>query len=213
MIQIVGSIRKENIYYAKQKKRKKESGEKRRGDQDGRIGRCWAHLPHHGHIKQTSPCGSILTEKKKWETGRKTLNNQGYKKIHTESGRKRREMIRSGPVSLEVDTEEEGDYMGSEIPWEWAVWTTYWVGVLGSNARRMSPLSWFKNQWDWQWGFRKPRLHSWRVHTCWLTPPKKCRGNRLKLLCGPEQFPAIALAPTLAQGKHLLWPLHNATPH
>ena len=41
--------------------------------------------------------------------------------------------------------------------------------ALGSNTRKMSPLNWFKNQWDLQEGYRKPRLHSWRVCTHLLT--------------------------------------------
>ena len=37
--------------------------------------------------------------------------------IPMESGRKGREVIRSGPVSRRRDTEVEGDYMGRDPPW------------------------------------------------------------------------------------------------
>ena len=43
-------------------------------------------------------------------------------------GRKGREAIRSGPVLLGEDTEEEGDYTDSQIvPRESVVQSTYWV--------------------------------------------------------------------------------------
>lgn len=41
------------------------------GDQDGRGGGQWAHLPHK-HIKNTSTCGAILAENK-LKTDSKTL--------------------------------------------------------------------------------------------------------------------------------------------
>ena len=48
--------------------------------------------------------------------------------MHTESGRQRREVIRSGPESLGRDTEKEEDCKGWEIlPGEWEVQTTYWA--------------------------------------------------------------------------------------
>lgn len=48
--------------------------------------------------------------------------------IYTEVGRKRRETIGSGSVSLGGDTEEEGGPRGSEsLPGEWMVQTTNWA--------------------------------------------------------------------------------------
>ena len=32
--------------------------------------------------------------------------------------------------------------------------------TLGSNTRKMSPLSWFENQWDLLEGYKQPRLSS-----------------------------------------------------
>ena len=66
------------------------------------------------HSKNTSTCGTILTENQQ-ETGRKTHTTKAVRKIHTDSGRKRREAIKSGIVTLGGDTEKEGDYMDSEI--------------------------------------------------------------------------------------------------
>lgn len=48
------------------------------GDQDGRVGKHVAQLPHE-HIKDTSTCRAILTENK-LETDRKTLIQPSYKK-------------------------------------------------------------------------------------------------------------------------------------
>ena len=89
-------------------------------DQDGRVGKHAAQLPHK-HSKNTSTCGAILTENK-LETERKTQTTKVVRKIHTELGRKGREAIRSGPASLGRDKKEVGDYTGSEmLPGEWVV--------------------------------------------------------------------------------------------
>ena len=111
-----------------------------------------------------------------WRTDSCTA--KAVRKTHTESGRKGREVVRSGPAHLGGDTEEEEDYMGSEIlPVERAVQATYWAPQLGGA----SPLSWFENQWDGQWSCKKPTLCSWRTctHTCSLL--KQGRGSKMRL--------------------------------
>ena len=60
---------------------------------------------HHKHIRNTSTCGTILTEK--------TCATKAVGKIHTESGRKRRETIRLGPPPQRETSEE---YVGHPIP-------------------------------------------------------------------------------------------------
>ena len=62
---------------------------------------------------------------------------------------------------------------------------------LGSNAGRMHLLRWFENQWNWQWGCKKPRVHSWRAHTLWA------EWSGLEVSC---DYPAPAPA------KHPFWP-------
>lgn len=44
-----------------------------------------------------------------------TYTTKAVREIHSESGRKRGEAMRSGPVLLGGDTKEEGDYTASEI--------------------------------------------------------------------------------------------------
>lgn len=69
----------------------------------------------HEHIKNTSICGVILTENQ-LETGRKTsITTAVKKKDPHESGRKGRQVIRSGSVTLGGDMEEDRSIMGSEI--------------------------------------------------------------------------------------------------
>ena len=51
---------------------------------------------HHKHIRNTSICGTILTEK--------TCAAKAVGKIHIESGRDGRKAIRLGPTPLEGDT-------------------------------------------------------------------------------------------------------------
>ena len=41
------------------------------------------------------------------------------------------------------------------------------------DTKKVSPLSWFKNQWNLQEGCKKPRLCLCRVLTCLLTPRNK----------------------------------------
>ena len=109
-----------------------------------------------------------------------------------ELGRKGRKAIRLDLCTWE-GTQKTGDYMGSEIfPGEWVVWATYWV-LQPWGLTLMSPLSWLENQWDWEEGFKKPRLCSWRPHT---------------------QLPRN-LASFLWLSQSLLWPrwLHGTVPH
>lgn len=66
-----------------------------------------------------------------------------------ELARKGREVIRSGPVSLPGDTEEEGIKGFRDIPWE--VNNSNHIlstSALGSDIEKMSPLNWFENWWD-----------------------------------------------------------------
>ena len=45
------------------------------------------------------------------------IYNQGYKKIHTKSGRKEREVILLGPMLLVGDAEEKRNYTGISLHW------------------------------------------------------------------------------------------------
>ena len=65
----------------------------------------------HKHIENTS---TILTENN-LNTGRKTHTAKAVRKIHTDPGWKGRQAIRLLPAPLEGDTEEEQNYMGSEV--------------------------------------------------------------------------------------------------
>lgn len=58
---------------------------------------------------------------------------------------KRSKAIRSEPVSLGKDTEEEGDYIGKKILLgERVVQTTYWVPQPSAGTGKTSPLAGLK---------------------------------------------------------------------
>ena len=65
------------------------------------------------------------------------------RKIHTESGRKGREVIRSGAVLLGGGSEEKGGYVGRDPPWGVSS-LSHLLGApaLGSYTGKMSPLRW-----------------------------------------------------------------------
>lgn len=64
-------------------------------------------------------------------------------------GRRGKEAIKSGPVSLRKDTEEVGNDAERASP-QGLNGSRHIFGAsdLGSEAGKMSLLSWFENQWD-----------------------------------------------------------------
>ena len=58
-------------------------------------------------------------------------------------------MTGMGPVPLEGDSEEEGDYTGENSPWGVSS-SSHILGppALGSDTGEMSPLGWLEGQWD-----------------------------------------------------------------
>ena len=87
--------------------------------------------------------------------------------IPMESGRKGREVIRSGPVPLRRDTEVEGDYMGRNPPWG----LSHILGTpaLGSDIGKMRPRSWLENQWVNKGDLRNVDSdNEGHAHTCLL---------------------------------------------
>ena len=74
-----------------------------------------------------------------------------------ESGGKRREVIRSEPVSLGGDSEEKGDSICGDPPWGVSGLNhTLGVPALGSATGKMSFLGWLEGQWDQQEGCGDP---------------------------------------------------------
>ena len=68
------------------------------------------------------------------------------------------------------------------LPWEVSS-AHHILGVLvpGSDSRKINSLTWFEKQWDWQQGYRKPRLCLWRAHTHICLLLKQSKGSKLKL--------------------------------
>ena len=91
---------------------------------------------HHKHIRNTSICGTILTEK--------TCAAKAVGKINTESGRKRREQSDWDLHPREKPRKKSG------ITWSLrgVKCLTHMLGTssLGSNTREISPHKWFENQ-------------------------------------------------------------------
>lgn len=112
----------------------------------------------HEYIKHTFTRRAILTENK-LETGRKTHTIKAIKKIHTKSGR-RRAVSRLGPVPHGGQRKRRMKKF-QDPPW----------GVSGSNhvlsiaalefdIRKIIPLGWFEDQWNWQGGCEQLKLSS-----------------------------------------------------
>ena len=89
-------------------------------NKEGGVRGCRTHLPPinisklHAHVEQFSL-------KTNWRVAERLLYNQGCKKDYGELIRKGREEIRSEPVALGGDSEEKGDYMGRDLPWDVSV--------------------------------------------------------------------------------------------
>ena len=86
-----------------------------------------------------------------------------------------------GLTPLEGNTEQEGDYKGSEIlPWELAVQTTYWPPrPWGLTPGGQDPLASLKtNGTDGEAVRNLDSAHEERTHTCLLC--KQSRRSRLK---------------------------------
>ena len=150
----------------------------------------------HSHWKQTGD----------WQ--KDSCKTKVVRKIHTESGRKGREAIRLGPLSLGGNTEGKGNYMGLEILSPWGVRCLSHIldtPGLGSNTRKTSPLSWFGNQWNWQEGCKKHRLCSWRMCTHVL-PPKTRRRKKTETAWDSGQFPETTPPHGPTWADCWLWP-------
>ena len=80
-------------------------------DQNDGMGRCGTHLPPQS-IKIHLPM-EPFSLKTNWRLAETLLYTKVVRKIHTQSGRKGKGAIRVGPVLLQGDTEEEGDYTSS----------------------------------------------------------------------------------------------------
>ena len=124
----------------------------------------------HSHWKQT-------------EDGQKdSCTTRAIRKIHTELGRKGREVIRSGHAPLGGDTEEEGDYTVLEIlPRKQVARATYWMSQAWVPTQgRQIPVAGLKTNGTNRRAVRN--LDSAReehTHICSL--PTQGRGSRLKL--------------------------------
>ena len=71
------------------------------------------------------------------------------RKIHTESGKKRIDEIRSVPVPLGGDSEEKGDYTSRYPPWGVSgLSNILGAPALGSDTGKTSPHDWLECQWD-----------------------------------------------------------------
>ena len=77
--------------------------------------------------------------KMNWKLAERLPYKKDYK-IHMESGRKGKDMIRSGPVPLKGDTEEKRDYIGGDPPWGVSS-SSHRLGIslLGSNTGETGP--------------------------------------------------------------------------
>ena len=108
------------------------------------------------------------------------LRSEAGRKMHTDSGRQRREAIRSGPAPLGRDTEKNGGYGGymawEIIPGEETVRITFWALLtwgpkLGrQDSKSVGPTVGL---------FETDNATEERAHACWL--PKQEGGGRLKL--------------------------------
>ena len=78
-----------------------------------------------------------------WRKGSCTMKAIG--KIHTELGRKGRETIRSGPVPLGGNSEEEGEYILLTTP-HWSEGCHDWEKSSAVRYRRDSGLKWLLNR-------------------------------------------------------------------
>ena len=67
--------------------------------------------------------------------------------------------MRLEPTPQEGTQKKRGLYRLGDPPW--ARGSSHILGTpsLASNTRKVSPLSWFENQWGLQEGCRKPKLH------------------------------------------------------
>ena len=67
------------------------------------------------------------------------------RKVHKELGRKGRKAIRPGPMPVGRDSEEKGDYMGGDPPWE-VSGSSHTLGVpaLGSDTGKINPFQWLE---------------------------------------------------------------------
>ena len=90
----------------------------------------------HVHVEQFSNWKLTGNSQKDFCT------NKAVRKIHTKSDRKERKVIRLGPVLLEGDSEEKGDYMGRDPHWG-VSGLRHRLGtpLLGSYTGEMSPLA------------------------------------------------------------------------
>ena len=101
---------------------------------------------------------------------------KAVRNIHTELGRKGREAIRSGPVSLGGDTKEEGD------PYRGVNGSSHILGTpaLRTNTGKTSLLSYLENQCDYRRAVRNLDSSCEEcIHTCLL--PKQGRESTLRL--------------------------------
>lgn len=76
-----------------------------------------------------------------------SCTTKAVRKIHTETGKKGKQAIRLGPVTLGGDLEEKGDYMGKGPPCRVRGSSHILdASALGSNKGKMSPLGWLEGQ-------------------------------------------------------------------
>lgn len=121
--------------------------------------------------------------------------------------------IMSRPAPPEGDTEENGGLHGlSNPPWE-VNGLNHTLGFLvwgEPSTRRTSPLTWFENQWDWQWVYKKSRLCSWRVTYACLLLKKRWR-KKNETVKVSDRFPMA----TTDWMDRPLWPLllTSVAPH
>ena len=161
---------------------------------DDGIGGCGAHLPW-----ETNQKVEWFSMKMNWRLTERLLYN-------TESGRKEREVIRSGSVPQEGDSEEtEINYAEAFIS------DSSHTGSASAGVRhgKASILDWC----DEQDGCGRPGLHLWGAQTC-LPAPEAGGEGKLKpygWLTGFPQLPSPWLSLNWADASAPLAP--HPTPH
>ena len=178
--------------------------------QDSRVGGHQTHLPLKIHQKDiymwTNPHWKLTGE------AERLLYNQGCKKYLQGVRYKGKRSDQVGTCAPGRGLRRGGGLHGQR-PSLGSEWFKPYIG---------RPSPWAQHQEDKSpWlvkgpvGLKgKPRLHSWGVHTCLLTPETGWRGQ-IETAWDTGQFPETTLVWTPAWTECQLWPfwLHSVTPH
>lgn len=131
----------------------------------------------HKHIENRPTCRTIITEIAERLYAKDVVN------IHRMLNRRIKKSRAKTCTSRRGHSRKQGITGLSNPPWE-VNGLNHTLGFLAwgeLSTRRTSPLTWFENQWDWQWVYKKSRLCSWRVYIHSLYSWRKGGGRRVKL--------------------------------